>query len=112
MRHHRMAGVGLVLDQHLPVAGMHVADRRRLDCELPLRRAVDHVVDGRKALAEIILEGHAVVAQPGEDEIAIDHDVPDLRQSLIRLRVAKAGALVALLQRDREQRAVGLEDQA
>jgi hypothetical protein len=35
MRHHRMAGVGLVLDQHLPVALMHVAQRRPGNLEPP-----------------------------------------------------------------------------
>ncbi len=92
MRHHRMAGVGLVLDQHLPIAGVHVADRRGLDGELPLRRAVDHVVDGREAFAEIVFEGDAGFAQACENEIAVDDDIPDPRQPVIRLCVGEAGA--------------------
>jgi hypothetical protein len=49
VRHHRMAGVGQILDQHFPVAIVHVAQHAAGDFEPPGRRAIDHVVDGRQA---------------------------------------------------------------
>ena len=77
VRHHRMAGVGLVLDQHLPIAVVHVAQHAAGDLEPSGRRAVHHVVDARQALAEELFEVRAGVVQLGEDEAAVVVHVPD-----------------------------------
>ena len=71
MRHHRVAGVGLVLDHHLPIAVVHVAQHAAGDLQLSGRRAVDHVVEARQAFAEELLEARAGVVELGEHEAAI-----------------------------------------
>ena len=106
---HRVAGVGLVLDQHFPVAAVHVAQRRPFQDQPALGRAVDHVVDGREAVAEEALEVRPAVVQLDEDEVAVDPEIPHRRQAADQRHVLEAGAVVALAQRDREQRAVGAE---
>jgi hypothetical protein len=63
VRHHRMAGVGLVLDQHFPVALMHVSQRRPGNLEPAGGRAVDHVVERRQRFAEELLERNPVSAR-------------------------------------------------
>ena len=113
MRDHRVAGVGLVLDQHFPVAIVHVAQHAAGDFQPADRRAIDHVVDARQALAEIVLEVRAAVVQLREHEAAIILDVArPARMPLRGLAILEAGVFVALAQRHREQRAVGPEDQA
>ena len=104
-----MAGVGLVLDQHLPVAAVHVAQWRAFQDQPAFRRAVDHIVDGREAVAEEALEVRPAVVQLDEDEIAIDPEILHRRQAAAHRHVLEAGAVVSLAQRHGEQRAVGPE---
>ena len=91
-----MAGVGLVLDQHLPIAVVHVAQHAAGDLQPAGRRAVDHVVDARQALAEELLEARAGVVQLGEDEAAVVVDVANRVHALRGVAVFELGALVAL----------------
>ena len=107
--HHRMTGVGQILDQHLPVAIVHVAQHAAGDFQPPGRRAIHHIVDRRQALAEIVLEVRPDVAHLGEDEAAIIFYIPHRRDAFDGDALFQPGVLVALAQRDREQRAVGLE---
>ncbi len=109
VRHHRVAGVGLVLDQHLPIAVVHVAQHAAGDFELSDRRAVDHVVEARQAFAEEFLEAGPDIVELGEDETAIIVHVPHRREAEHGVALLDAGTLVALAQRDREQRAIRLE---
>ena len=109
VRHHRVAGVGLVLDQHLPIAAVAVAQRRALQHQPPLGRAVHHVVERRERLAEVVLEALPHGVQPGE------HEPPVLVPGAHRLQPAPSAGLVeprplvALAERDGEQRPVGAE---
>ena len=104
-----MAGVGQVLDQHFPVAIVHVAENAAGDFQPAGRRAIDHVVDGRKAFAEILLEVGPDIAHLGEHEAAVILHMPHAGNALIGLALLKTGMLVALAQWDREQRTIGLE---
>ena len=106
---HGMTGIGLVLDQHLPIATVQVAQRRALDHQLSLRRAVDHVVDRRQALPEELLEALPALVQLDEDEVAVDVEVGDRAQTAGGFSVVQSGILVTLLERDRQQLAVGPE---
>ena len=101
VRDHGMAGVGLVLDQHLPIAVVHVAQHAARHLEPALRRAVDHVVEARQRLAEELLEAQADIVQLGEDEAAVVVHVAHRRHAARGVAVGKARAVVALLQRER-----------
>ena len=109
MRHHRMAGVGLVLDQHLPVTIVHVAQHAAGHFEPAGRRAVDHVVKARQAVAEKLLKTGPDIVEFGEHKAAVIVHVLDRAHAASGMALLDAGVLVTLLQGDREQRAVGLE---
>ena len=109
MRDHRVAGVGLVLDQHFPVAVVHVTQHAAGNFELPDRRAVDHVVEARQAVAEEFLEPEPRIVEFGKHETAVIVHMPHRGQALAGVALLEAGILIALAQRDREQRPVGLE---
>ena len=109
MRHHRVAGVGLVLDQHLPIAVVHVAQHAARDLQPAGRRAVDHVVDARQAVAEEFLEARADVVELGEHEAAVVVDVLDRVHAVAGVALVELGVLVALGERNLPQRAVGAE---
>ncbi len=104
-----MRGVGLVLDQHLPIAVVHVAEHAAGDLEPAGRRAVDHVVDARQAVAEELLEARPDVVELGEDEAAMIVDVADRVHALRGVALLELGALVALGERNLPERAVGAE---
>ncbi len=109
MRDHRVAGVRLVVDKHLPVATVHVAQHAACDFKLSDRRSVDHVVEARQAVAEEFLEARPFVVQPREDEAAIIAHVLQARHALRGGRVPEAGILVALRPGQAQQGAVGAE---
>ncbi len=109
VRHHRVAGVCLVLDQHLPVAVVHVAQHAACHFQPADRRAVDHIVEARQAVGEEVLEAEAGIVQLGEHESAVVAHVLDRRHALAGVAGLEPGVLVALSERDREQRPVGLE---
>src|SRR5262249_19118368 len=109
MRNHGMAGVGLILDQHLPIAIVHIAQHATGDLELADWRAIDHVVEARQAFTEKLLEIEAAIVDLCEYEAAIVPDMTHWRHSGRGAALFKAGVLVTLLQRDGEERAVGLE---
>ena len=109
MGDHRMAGVGLVLDQHLPVAVVHVAQHAACHFELSDRRAVDHVVEARQRLAEELLEAQADVVQLAEDEAAIVVHVAYRRHAARGMAVGEAGAVISRLQGNAGQAAVEAE---
>jgi hypothetical protein len=104
-----MAGVGLVLDQHLPIAIVHVAQHAAGDLELAHWRTVDHVVEARQAFAEEFFEIEAAIVDLGEYETAVVTDMAHRRHSGRGMALLETGILVALLQGNREQGAVGLE---
>src|SRR3569832_653205 len=104
-----MAGGGLVLDQQLPIAIVHVAQHAAGDLEFADRRAVDHVVEARQAVAEELLEAQADIVELGEDEAAVIMHVADGAHAFRRVALLETGVLVALAQRDRDQRTVGAE---
>src|SRR5262245_52098179 len=109
MRNHWMAGVGLVLDQHFPIAVVHVAQHAARDLELSDRRAVDHVVEARERLAEEFLELRPRIVQLAEDEAAIVVHVPDGRHAACAMAPGKTRAVVATLQGNGRQAAVEAE---
>ena len=98
VRHHRMAGIGLVLDQHLPIAIVHVAQHAAGDLEPASRRAVDHVVEARKTLAEELFETRAGVVQLGEDEAAVVVHVANRVHALGGVAVVQSCLVITLAQ--------------
>ena len=93
-----MAGVGLVLDQHLPIAIVHVAQHAAGDFEPAGGRAVDHVVEARQALTEELLEARAGVVELGEDEAAVIVHVTNRVHALGGVAVGQPGLVVTLAQ--------------
>jgi len=104
-----MAGVGLVVDQHLPVAAVHVAQHAARDFQAAFRRPVHHVVQRGQRVAEEFLERLALGIQAAEHKAAMVAHVLDGGHALAGFAVFQAGVFVALFQRDRQQAAVGLE---
>ena len=100
VRHHRMAGVGQVFDEHFPIAVVQVAQHAAGDFQPADRRAIHHVVDGREAVAEIVLEIGPDVVQLGENEAAIVFDVGHRRDARNGMALLEPGVLVALAQRN------------
>ena len=72
MRDHRVTGIGLVLREHFPVASMHVPEHASGDLESTCWRPINHVVEGGKGFAEIVVKSNALAAQAAKDEPAID----------------------------------------
>ena len=102
-----MAGIGLVLDQHLPIAVVHVAQHAAGDLEPSSRRAVDHVVEARKTLAEELFETRAGVVQLGEDEAAVVVHVANRIHAIGGVAVVQSCFIIALAQGNLTQRAIG-----
>ena len=71
MRHHGVAGVGLVVDQHLPVAAVHVAQHPTGHFQLAFGGSIDHVVYGREGVAEKIGERFALPRQTAKHKVAV-----------------------------------------
>ena len=109
MRDHRVAGVGQVIDQHLPVAFVHVAQHAAGDFQFADRGAVHHVVEAGEGGAEIIVEADAVRAEPGEDEIPIHMHRADRGHALGGFGLLKSGIVITLRQRDGGDAAIGAE---
>ena len=108
VHHHRVHRVVQVLDEHLPVAVVHVAQAAAGDLELALGRAVGHVVDRAQRVAEVVLEVGAGIVELDEDEAAVARARASPRPGRgPTSHSLHAGAVVALLQRDGQQRAVG-----
>ena len=105
---HRVHRVVQVLDEHLPVARVQEAQAAAGDLELAFGRAVGEVVDRRQRRAEVAREVGPGVAQLAEDEAAVALDVPDRHEPPRRFAVGQPRALVAALERDRAQAAVGV----
>src|SRR5580704_15305462 len=79
------------------------------DFKPPDRRAVDQIIDAGKAFAEIVLEAKPGIAHFRKHEAAVVPHMTNARNALRGFTAFEPGMLVALSQRDREQRAVGLE---
>ena len=107
MRDHRMHRVVQVLDEHLPVAVVEKPQAAAGELELALGRAISEVVDGGERVTEVLAKAHSVLRQPGKHEAAVDLDVLQWRQARGRLRLLERGALIALLEWDVDERAVG-----
>src|SRR5260370_1408978 len=72
-------------------------------------RAVDHVVEARKRLAEEFLEARSDVVELAEDEAEIIVHVTSRRDAARRLAAGEAGAVISGLQRNAGQAAVEAE---
>ncbi len=107
MGDHRMARVGLVFDQHLPIAIMHVAQHAAGDFEPSGGRAIDHIVDAREAFAEKFFKTDAGRTQSREDEAAIIVDIGDDVEAMCGVTLFEPRVVIAFLLREREQAAVG-----
>src|SRR5689334_19467205 len=90
-----------VLDEHLPVAVVQVAQAAAGDLELALGRAVGEVVDGGERVAEKFAEADALRRQPREHESSVGFCVYRRQPGLHYLRT------VTLPQRDVEEGTVG-----
>jgi hypothetical protein len=97
-----------VLDEHLPVARVQEAQAPAGDLELAFGRAVGEVVDRGQRRAEVAREVGPGVAQLAEDEAAVALDVPTGTSPLRRFALGQPRAVVAALERDRAQAAVGV----
>ena len=104
-----MAGVGLVLDQHLPVAVVHVAQHAARDLQPPGGGAVHHVVDAGQGLAEVLFKAEAGGGHPAEHEATVVVDMAHGHQPLGGLALRERGVLVAGGQRQGGGAAVGAE---
>ena len=109
MGDHRMAGIGLVLDQHFPVAVVHVAQHAARHFQFPDGRAVDHVVEARQRLAEKLLEARSDVVELAEDEAAIVVHVAHRGHAARRQAVGKAGIVISRLQGNAGKAAIEAE---
>src|SRR5262245_65115499 len=102
MGDHRVGSVGLVLQHHLPIAIVHVAQHASSNFEPPGRGTIDHVVDAAEAFAEKLFEVRTYVVQLGKDEAPIISYVADGADPLARMARLKPGVFVSLSQRDKE----------
>src|SRR5690606_21386813 len=93
----------------LPVAVVHVAQHPAGHLELALGRAIDHVVERAERFAEEFLEALALGAEAAEYEAAVVVNVLDLRHALRGLGLLEDFRVIAALQGQRQQGAVGLE---
>ena len=97
MRDHGVHRVVQVLDEHLPVAVVQVAQAAAGDLQLALGRAVGEVVDRGQRVAEEFPESDPLRRQAGEDESAIR-----LARHLGQSRLLYVGG-VPLLERNVEE---------
>src|SRR6185436_2987771 len=93
-------------DEHLPVAVVQVAQAAAGDLELALGRAVGEVVNGGERRAEIIAKADALRGQAHEDEPAVGGEIFYEREPAPGFALGEARAVVALGERNVEDRAV------
>ena len=95
-----------VLDEHLPVAIVHVPEHSAGHFETSHRGAVGHVVHGGQGLAEVVLEAQAGGAEAREHEAPVLRDVRHGRHAARRGRFIEPAAGVAFAQGDGAHAAV------
>ena len=66
-----MRGIAEVLEVELPVSLVAVLEHAAGHLELPVRGAIDHVVERCDHVPEIVLEARTMLRQAAEDEAAI-----------------------------------------
>ena len=82
-----------VLDEHLPVAVVQVAQHPAGDLQLALGRAIGHVVARGQRVAEILLEAWTAVGQAREHEAAADLDVAQAARAVVCFSGAREDAI-------------------
>ena len=105
MREQRMRGVAQVFEIELPVAVIGVLEHAARDLDLAVGRAVDHVVERRRHVAEEFFQARPVRGFAGEDEAAIALHPRHLHHRglrIVRIEIAR----IAVLQRHRLEPAV------
>ena len=96
VRDHGMHGVVEVLDEHLPVAVVQVAQCAADDFETARRRAVRQIVDRGERLAEIVARNSAPPRlRSREHETAMDRHGAHRSESERRRRFIETGAGIA-----------------
>ena len=109
MSHRWVQRVELVLEENLPVRLLDHSEAGRHDLDLALRGPIAHVVEGDLGRPEPLDQRRPVVCQARKHEAAVGID------ARCRLHVAagvarrEARPLIALVERDRLARAVGVE---
>ena len=97
------------INQHLPVAVVHVTQHTTGNLQPAFGRTVDHVVDGRQRVTKILHEADTSRAEPTKHKIAINLNRLHWGHALARFAAVKAGIFVALFQRHGQQLTVSLE---
>src|SRR6266700_298247 len=103
-----MHGVVEVLEKDLPIGAEEDTETAADDLELAGGSAVDHVVERRAGVAEICREVRTLLGKAGKDKATIILDPRHMHHRQTRIGRVEPGPLVAVLERNRMQRAVGL----
>jgi len=109
VRYHRVAGVGLVVHQHFPVAVVHVAQHAAFDLQFAFGRAIHHVIQRGQRFAEKILKTLPLRVQAAEDEIAVVFHRAHLCHAAAGFILRELFRRIAALERQRKNAAVQLE---
>src|SRR5690606_31457407 len=102
-------GIRLVVHQHFPVAVMQVTQHAASDFKPAFRRTVHHIVYGRQRFTKKILERFTFGIQAAEYEAAILAHILHGSHALAGFTLLEHLGIVSLLERNREQLAIGLE---
>ena len=106
VRHHRVRGVVQILEEDLPVGMLPDAEHAARDLDLAGRRTVAEIVDGGLDAAEEGLQVRPVLGEACEDEAAIARLPRQPAHGELRVLHVEAGAVVAVADGHRVQRAV------